>query len=111
MLPRDKGAEWRVYYGDKPANADLSEPLSVLWGMPEILPALRAHFGHECQSGVTAAPADGIDLGADADAPPELLAIAREQRAARANGPAAPLTAGELVNRLPSLNGTHKPGS
>jgi hypothetical protein len=111
ILPRDKGAQWGVFYPNTKPDADITEALCTLWETPDLLPALRVYFGAVCQPAVTAGPADEVEAAYPADAPPELVKLARAGRASAGRAEGETATAADLVARLaPKLNGQHPPG-
>jgi hypothetical protein len=108
ILPRDKGAEWRVYYPDIQPVADLCEPLATLWETPALVPDLRRYFAEQCQSSVTAEPVEPPADSFPVDAPPELVRIDRERRAKLAERDARLGSLDDAMPRLtPKKNGTH----
>lgn len=109
VLPRDKGATWATYYPELKPNADLTEPMATLWGMPEIIPALRAIWAVECQPTVTDAEEGSAELSYPPDAPPELVARARERGRSVGASSAAAEGIGSVLDRVPGKNGNGKP--
>lgn len=101
------GATWRTFWPETPPAADLVNWLVRLWRMPDIAESLRSFFALQCQPVVTP-PTDPVDVPEyPADAPPELVRAVREQRASAAKSGDPTEAMGDLVNRLPSLNGKH----
>lgn len=65
ILEHESGREWRHYYGDKPADADLTAWLARLWRMPEILPALQHWFAMEATPATPAVEVAAVPPAAD----------------------------------------------
>lgn len=109
VLEWDKGHDWRYYWPTMRPDADLIPWLVRLWRLPHLAAPLRDWFAVECQPAVTPA-ADPVDVPEyPADAPPALVEIEKRRRSGGGAAGAGPARLGELFDRLPSVNGVHKP--